>query len=387
MKDFKGFDNWIEIFEGGKQIDSNGVEHDGDALIDKAVQSFTPGYHEPPLVVGHPTDNSPAFGWVEGLRKVVKKRVNILMAKFKQVVPEFEDLAKKGLYKKRSASFYPDGRLRHVGFLGAAPPAVKGLADLRFQDADDAISFDFYDPGLGSVARILRNLRDWMIEKEGKETADSIIPDWDVDYIREQADKSETETGIDSGFKEKEGDNMTFKDFMEAFKFWKEVEKDPALEFPGSVPAAQAGSPKSFTEVDLEAARTEAASEERTKVAAEFAEKEGKALEDARKKDLSGWVDQKVKEGKILPSWADSGLVGFMQGLDAGTEIEFAEGADKKTPLKFFQELPEGLEKSPIFKEIATKEKAGDSGDFAEAKEDEALGDSIAAKVNPVESN
>ena len=39
-------------------------------------------------------------------------------------------------YEKRSASFYPDGRLRHVGFLGAAPPAVKGLAGIAFGQED-----------------------------------------------------------------------------------------------------------------------------------------------------------------------------------------------------------------------------------------------------------
>ncbi|MCK4529320.1 hypothetical protein KAW18_18305, partial [candidate division WOR-3 bacterium] len=60
MKNFKGFDDWIEIFKGGKQIDSNGVEHDGDALIDKAIAVFNPGIHEPPAVAGHPKDNAPA---------------------------------------------------------------------------------------------------------------------------------------------------------------------------------------------------------------------------------------------------------------------------------------------------------------------------------------
>ena len=58
-------------------------------------------------------------------------------------------------FKKRSASFYPPGHpanptpdrpyLRHVGFLGAQPPAVKGLAD--FADAGEPPpTYDFDEP-------------------------------------------------------------------------------------------------------------------------------------------------------------------------------------------------------------------------------------------------
>ena len=134
MIDFKGFDDFVPIFKGGKQTDSHGREHNGDALIDKAVAKFDPSHHEPPIVIGHPKQNSPAFGWVKDLKKVGK----LLYAKFKDVVPEFENMVKKGLFKKRSASFYPDGELRHVGFLGAMPPAVKGLADIEFDEKETA---------------------------------------------------------------------------------------------------------------------------------------------------------------------------------------------------------------------------------------------------------
>ena len=71
-----------------------------------------------------------------------------------------------------------------------------------------------------------------------------------------------------------------------------------------------------------------------------------------------------------------------MQSLDAEKEIEFSEGAAKKNPLKYFQEFLEGFGKSKIFQELATKEKAGQGSDFAEAKKEQELGESIAAKVN-----
>jgi len=149
MKTFKSLDDWIEIFKGGKQIDNAGRAHDGDALIETAVATFNPSYHEPPAVIGHPKENAPAYAWVGGVKKVARDGVNVLLAKFKDVVPEFEDMVKRGLFKKRSAGFYPNGRLRHVGFLGAVPPAVKGLASLKFTE-QEATTFDFYksqDPG------------------------------------------------------------------------------------------------------------------------------------------------------------------------------------------------------------------------------------------------
>jgi len=141
MIDFKGFDDWIEIFKGGEQRDSQGRVHDGNALIDKAISMFNPNQNEPPIVIGHPKNNDPSFGWVKELKKIG----NTLYAKFKDVVPEFEDLVKRGLFKKRSVAFYPDGSIRHVGFLGAVPPAVKGLADLNFTEGEKTMSFEFFE--------------------------------------------------------------------------------------------------------------------------------------------------------------------------------------------------------------------------------------------------
>jgi len=370
---FKGFDDWIEIFRGGKQTDSDGDVHDGDALIDMAIETFDTSYHEPPLVIGHPKHDDPAYGWVEGLKKAVKDGTQVLLAKFKDVVPEFIDAAKSGRYKKRSASFYNDGRLRHVGILGAVPPAVKGLTNVAFSD-DPGISFEFSETNpwtWETVARIFRRLREYIIEKESKETADAIIPDWDVDYIREEATKTE----------EKESEIMKFSDFLEAFKFWKKMEKDPDadLSIPATGPAAGA---KTFTEADIEAAKEQAAKEEREKADADFAEKERQSEQVAQNKEISDFCDALVSDKKIPPSWAKSGLVEFMQGLDSEKEITFAEGEDKKSSLKWFKDFLEGFGKSPIFKEMATKESTGKGSEFAEAEEDKKTGESIAAKVS-----
>lgn len=153
MYDFIGFDDWIEIFKGGIQADSNGTEHDGDAIIEKAVAAFNTDIHEPPIVVGHPKDNTPAFGWVEKLKKAVVDGKNVLLAKLKQVDPVFEDLVKKGAYKKRSASFYSNGMLRHVGFLGGMPPSVKGLADVKFSSENENAAVFFWSSDIADETK------------------------------------------------------------------------------------------------------------------------------------------------------------------------------------------------------------------------------------------
>jgi len=388
---FTGFGDWIEIFKGGKQVDSTGRTHDGDAIIDKAVSTFNAAEHEPPMVVGHPKDNAPAYGWVDGLKTEVKDGVKVLLMKGKQVVPEFEDLVQKGLYKKRSASFYPDGRLRHVGFLGAAPPAVKGLADLSFSDDDEAITFDFEETSpwtWSAIAGMFRKLREYLIEKEGLEKANELIPDWDIEEVKEaqrKAGKSETRT---SGFEEKinhqqGGKNMDFKEKVKSIfsALGVDMSKVPDDAIPDAAPE---GAPASFTEADVEKLKKEAAEEAEKKKDAEFAETKRKEAKAARDKEISDWIEQRAKDGKLLPAWVDSGITAFAQGLDGDEETRFAEGdADKKTSWQWFKDFLEGFGESSIFREMATKEAAGEGAEFSD-KETQA-GLRIAARVNPKE--
>ncbi|MGB5218563.1 MAG: hypothetical protein WBN66_09720 [Smithella sp.] len=112
---FKGFDDYIPIFRGGKQTDSNGVVHDGDALIDKAIAKFNAAVHEPPACIGHPKDDAPAYGWVKSLKKVADKTGNLLLAKFGQVEPAFSAMVQEGRIKKRSAAFYPHESAPGIG--------------------------------------------------------------------------------------------------------------------------------------------------------------------------------------------------------------------------------------------------------------------------------
>lgn len=61
------------------------------------------------------------------------------MGKLRDLQPGFAELVKSGAFKKRSVALYNDlaGRgpyLRHLGLLGAQPPEVKGLAEVKFQE-------------------------------------------------------------------------------------------------------------------------------------------------------------------------------------------------------------------------------------------------------------
>lgn len=155
---------WIDIFRGGKQTDNKGRQHNGDELIEKALSSFDTNQDGVPVCVGHPRTDSPAFGWVESLRKTIHDGAAVLQAKFKKVAPEFEGWLKSGKYKNRSAAFYPDGKLRHIGFLGATPPAVKGLRPVQFSTSDDFIAFETPENDMA--------LADWILDKQAMRAAE-----------------------------------------------------------------------------------------------------------------------------------------------------------------------------------------------------------------------
>lgn len=88
---------------------------------------------------------APAYAWVKGLQL----DGDVLKAELDQVHPEFAEMVTDGRFKKVSASFYlansPDNPkqgslyLRHVGFLGAMPPAVKGLRNPEFSESEQGI--------------------------------------------------------------------------------------------------------------------------------------------------------------------------------------------------------------------------------------------------------
>ena len=132
----------FEIFRTGSHTSLNGQSREfSETDLDSIASSYNPEEHEAPIVIGHPDTNAPAYGWIEKLQRVGDK----LIAFPKQVSREFSELVKNGAFKKRSISITPDLKLNHVGFLGAAAPAVKGLKDVEFAENPDEEQFASFE--------------------------------------------------------------------------------------------------------------------------------------------------------------------------------------------------------------------------------------------------
>ena len=132
----------FEIFRTGTHTSLNGQTKDfSETDLDTIASSYDPQQHEAPIVIGHPETNAPAYGWIDKLKRVGDR----LIAFPKQVSSEFSELVKTGAFKKRSISITPDLQLNHVGFLGAAAPAVKGLKDVEFSENADELEFASFE--------------------------------------------------------------------------------------------------------------------------------------------------------------------------------------------------------------------------------------------------
>lgn len=303
----------LEIFRAGKVRDNKGREHSFTAEDIAAIAAaYDPAVHEAPLVVGHPSDNAPAYGWT----KTLVAKGDTLVAVPHQVDPAFAELAPTH-FKKKSASFYaPDSPanpkpgtwyLRHIGFLGAAPPAVKGLRDASFA-ADEAGVVEFSAWGTQRTANFFRRIREFFIEKFGAEDADRVLPQWDVENFeaqaaREIANEEKTQATSPAFNETQKGDQVTMADKTE-------LEKQQAA---------------------LTAREKDVADRE-----AKIAQRE---VEAARTSHAS-FAEPFVAAGKLLPRQR-AVVVELLTTLDKGGIVEFAEGEEtvKKPAGELFKSL------------------------------------------------
>jgi phage I-like protein len=310
------------IFRKGRHTASSGATLDfSEDALRAAVQAYNPTVHEAPLVVGHPKDNAPAYGWVSSMS--FNEQTGEIEIETSQVDPAFSEMVAAGRFKKRSASWYlPDSpanptpgtlHLRHVAFLGAQPPAVKGLRDVNFAEEEGVVEFADYDRFVWrSMSSIMRGLREWIIGKEGVETADKLIPNWHLDELQATADKAlsaETNPTNPAGqvapaFSEE--DPMTIAE-LQAQVAKLTAERD----------ALQANQkPADFAERETALAAREAK-------AAEAEAKAARAAIEAR-------VDAAVAAGRLLPAQKRH-AIDFAAGLvDGEAVIDFGEGDKAK---------------------------------------------------------
>ena len=68
----------LHIFRAGRHTASCGTALDFDeTTLQASAAAYDPALHEAPIVVGHPRDNGPAFGWIKGLSfSCISRRAN-----------------------------------------------------------------------------------------------------------------------------------------------------------------------------------------------------------------------------------------------------------------------------------------------------------------------
>lgn len=306
----------VEVLRTGTHTASSGDQVTFTAAdLDKIAAAYRPDFHEAPVVIGHPADNQPAFGWVKGLKRVGERLLATL-----DVLPAFAETLRQGLFKKRSASIYADldGQgpyLRHVGFLGAMPPAIKALADINLNDGADSQTFEF--------AR-------------------------------------------------KEDQPMSWKDKVKNL-FTQAVDEIPeGVATPGASAALAMppATPVQFSEAEVKARETAAAEaaakRARDEAVAEFAEqqrqKDAQTTLAAHQTAVKAKLDDLVKNAKVAPAWIKSGLTEFVEALPWGDAalVEFADAkgkTTKKAPCDWFLEFLDGLPKFINLDEVAGRDK------------------------------
>ena len=351
-----------EIFKAGKHTAINGTTHEY-TVDDVAAMAnvYDPAVHEAPIVVGHPKLDGPAYGWVKSL----KAENGSLVAEFGEMNPDFEALVRGHSYKKVSASFYPPSSpsnprpgnwyLKHLGFLGATPPAIKGLAAINFAEDESVVSIEFseasHSAAFDYVARVFRGLREWMIAKEGNEAAEAAIPNYMIDGINQLT---------------------TYQDHPLEQSAFGELPKNPL----NHVITHDDNKETSMSQENQEtlAAAQARAAEAETKLAALEKAQADKNRADSHTANTD-FAESLVTAGTLKP--ADKALV--VQALDfaeypAEQSVDFGEGTTKK-PLaaalrEFFKTLPQAIE----FGELATVANAvstaATSVDFADANPD-----------------
>lgn len=301
----------IQIFKAGKHTASSGIALTfSESDLSASAKAYDPAIHEAPLVVGHPKADLPAYGWVKSL----SFSDSGLEAEPDQVNADFAEMVKTGAFKKISASFYtPDSPsnpvpgvyyLRHVGFLGAEPPAVKGLRAPEFSDAADGViefselEFNGYDDM--AIAKLFRRIREWFISEKGADVADRVLPDYEIAGLEIAAtqeiveDRLENQSSLNPYFNE--GNTMSVEDKARLVTLETE---NVALK----------------------------------KQQADFAEAQIKLRRDAAHADNLAFAEGLVKSGQLLPAQKEAVIATLNYVATSAEVVEFGEGEAKKSLL------------------------------------------------------
>ncbi|KAF0145104.1 MAG: hypothetical protein FD156_1215 [Nitrospirae bacterium] len=293
--------------------DSNGEEHTFDVKrLDAIASAYNPQFNEAPEVIGHPKTDDPAWGWI----KSFKREGDILFYEYRDRVPAFQQMIDLKMFKHRSIKLGADGiTVKHVGWLGAKAPAVKGLP-VTFKAEDEGVTIEFSeDEGdIGVMEKMKKMLMEMMDMISGK---------------KKQAD-GPPEKG-----------KMQMEEKEEGMGEIDELKKK-LTEHEGKI--AEFSERDSAKDAEIACLRKDLAD----KTAAE------------RKQSFAAFCESKEMEGKIPPA-VKPVVIEFMEILSGTQEFEFSEGDGKlkAQPVERFKTLLSGLKKTIEFSEVATKGSAG----------------------------
>lgn len=193
--------NTIQCFKPGRHKAMNGqVIEFAESDLAATAGAYDPALWRAPIVIGHPKIEDSAYGWVDALQHTG----GALEAVPGNVNPAFAALVDDKAYANVSLCFWsptaPGNPVpgvyypRHLGFLGAVPPAVMGMRQPAFS-ADQLARFGAAEEGLVEFAAwddvdnasLWRGLRDWVLAKFGQADADTALPPYLVASVERAA--------------------------------------------------------------------------------------------------------------------------------------------------------------------------------------------------------
>lgn len=340
----------VELIKPGPATAMSGKRFDfTTAILADLAASYDPALHEAPHVKGHPSTDGPALGWVQAVSINAAGRLQLDASR--QVDATFADDVTAGRWKKRSLSLYTPTAannptpghwyIKHVGWLGAMAPAIKGLRDApAFSDPEPGvISFGDWDDELN--AGLWRRMREWLIAQFGTDAADKVVPAYEVDALQREALREEPDD---------------------------ETPNQPRTAFADESPPVTTAA----TTVTSQSLVAQAAALDARAAALTAQEAAAATLQaSARNAGLAAFADAMVKEGRLLPAELPD-VLGAMQAVpDTCTVVSFADGDPAKPSTSpavdafkaFIKSLPPRVE----FAELAGRSQAAatvDLGDY-----------------------
>ncbi|EDM3689373.1 peptidase [Salmonella enterica subsp. enterica serovar Infantis] len=348
--------NLIHIFKSGIHTDMHGHRINfSDADLGNIAAAYDPKLHEAPIVIGHPRTDDPAWGWVSG----VSKDSDGLKAAPRDIDPQFAEMVRQRRFSKVSSSFYcpsspgnpTPGKyyLRHVGFLGAQPPAVKGLKQVSFAEDEEGV-VEFADWSLQTTASLFSRIRDFIISQFGLEKADSVVPDYMIDSLRDEATHTVTTEAVPA--------------FSDPVGIPADDAIPPVADKPAPTPPEEPAVDKELqVKLEQENADLKRQLDERNKA-------EAQRVATERHNASVAFADGLVNEGRLAP--AGKGLVvAVLDALGGGDEpVSFSENGSEQPLVDAFKTQMQKARPLLDFGEVATADNTDRSAvpaEFAEA--------------------